>query len=463
MTPAKHEDCYPVLDAIQRSMHSLGAQCYLVGGSVRDRLMGLQPKDYDVEVFGANPEAMESALSKIANFDRVGKAFGVWKIKGCPIDVSLPRVETRVGPKHTDFETEFDPKLPIEKAAMRRDFTINAIYQRLSDGKIIDPYQGHKDITAQRLRHVSDKFAEDPLRVYRAMQFIARFELDCDAKTLELCRSMNGDHLPKERVFEEFKKLLLEGQMISWGLEFLKKCGWIRYFPELEALIDCPQDPKWHPEGDVWNHTLLALDAFAHRRTEEPTEDLIVGLAVMCHDMGKPKTTVIHSDAIRSRGHDIEGVSIASEFLARITNEKQILEIVPLLVREHMNPFTLFKCNASDAAIKRIQLRTGGNLDKLMRVCQADREGRQHPWKPLPFEEGEWICKRLRMMGLENQIPEPLIQGRDLIELGMVAGPQMGVILKEIFEIQIDGGFSNKEEGLLIAKNLLKNRNLVTE
>ena len=160
----------------------------------------------------------------------------------------------------------------------------------------MDPTGGIHDIQSQTLRHIGPAFKEDPLRVLRAMQFIARFNLKPHPNTLQICRSMRMEDLPPERLFEEWKKLLLQGSDLTAGLTFLKDCGWIKYFPEIEALIGCEQDPEWHPEGDVWVHTLHCLNAFAKERINDNWEDLVVGFAVLCHDLGKPLTTKIGED-----------------------------------------------------------------------------------------------------------------------------------------------------------------------
>jgi tRNA nucleotidyltransferase (CCA-adding enzyme) len=279
---------HPFLPSLTKCLLKSGGKAYLVGGSVRDLHRGEFSADLDIEVFGLDGNALETALRSFSSFDKVGQAFGVYKLKGLPVDVSLPRSEEKTGDGHRDFAIECHPNMRIGDAALRRDFTINAIYLDLETGISIDPTGGIHDLQNHLLRHVSSKFSEDALRVYRAMQFIARFNLDCDPETVRLCQSLRGDDLPRERVFAEFEKLLLLGSNIAQGLEFLREVGWLRYFPELEALIDCEQDPQWHPEGDVWTHTLLSLNAFANQRSGDERADLIVGLAVLCHDMGKP-------------------------------------------------------------------------------------------------------------------------------------------------------------------------------
>lgn len=446
---------HPYLKDVISCIKEAGGVPFLVGGSVRDMHLGIAPKDLDIEVFGLSQKKLGNILSGRFRVEYVGQSFGVFIIKGYPIDIAIPRTEVKTGPKHTDFDVVCDPFLSIEQAASRRDFTINAIYLNLLDDSLVDPYGGIADIYNRILRHTSDKFVEDALRVYRAMQFIARFDLECANETLELCKSIKGEHLPHERIFAEFEKLMLHGRSISKGLDFLRACGWVSYFPELEAIIGCEQDPVWHPEGDVWNHTLLALNAFANRRTGDDSEDLLVGLAVLCHDLGKPKTTIEEGGRIRSPKHDIVGVNVSLQFLTRLTRNREILEKVPLLVREHMIPSSLQKANAGNAALRRLALRVG-RVDRLLRVCQADREGRIDPWIPQPFPEGEWLAQRMENLQLKDQKPKPILQGRDLIAIGLQPGIQFGEILERMFQAQLDGEFSTHEDGIVYLKTRLK-------
>ena len=446
-----HPDILKISDLI----HQAGGQLYLVGGCVRDFCLGITPKDLDFEVFGLAETKLQTLLSAHYHIEWVGKKFGVFIVKGLPFDIALPRTETKTGLKHNEFEVKVDPWLPVEKAAARRDFTINAMYLNPKTGEITDPFNGQLDLDKKILRHTSAQFSEDPLRVYRAMQFIARFDLTCEPETLALCRTMKGNHLPQERIWEEFKKLILQGFQIRKGLEFLREAGWLTYFPELEALVNCPQDPKWHPEGDVWTHTLLCMDAYAQHRLGDETEDLTVGLAVLCHDLGKPDTTLFQGDRIRSPRHDKVGATIAEHFLNRLTRDQFILKSIPPLVSEHMTPYQLYKDNASDSALRRLALRVS-RVDRLLRVCRADREGRLIPWQPLPFPEGEWMNRRLKKLDLESKAPKPIIQGRDLIQMGLRPSPQFSEILDQLFHAQIEGAFETHEEGLVYLRQWLR-------
>jgi tRNA nucleotidyltransferase (CCA-adding enzyme) len=435
-------------------LHSAGGRALLVGGCVRDGLLGLPAKDVDMEVYGLAADVVEASLRAQFRLDTVGRAFGVFILKGLEIDIALPRRESRTGPKHTDFKVEGDPTMAPREAAARRDFTINAISCDPLTGDLLDPHNGKADLQARRLRHVSSAFSEDPLRVLRGMQFIARFGLQADPGTVALCRNLSPEHLPRERLWEEWKKLLLKGRHISHGLHFLKACGWLPYFPELAALDGCPQDPKWHPEGDVWTHTGHCLDAYARQRIGDEWEDLVVGLAVLCHDFGKPETTYTDDDGrIRSPRHDILGVPVAQRFLERLTRQKKIFEQVLPLVEQHMRPLALYRDGAGDAAIRRLAARVK-RIDRLVRVAHADKNGRP-PLAPDDDPEGQWLLDKTAELAIQDNAPKPILLGRHLIELGVKPGPHFGKILDRAYQAQLDGAFTDEASGHKYLKKTL--------
>ena len=433
-----------------------GGRALLVGGCVRDAVLGRDPKDFDLECFGVAPERLEAALSRHYRLDLVGASFGVLKIHGLDIDVALPRRETKLGLGHRAFGTECDPGLSLEEASARRDFTVNAIYRDPLTGETLDPWGGLKDLERGVLRHVSDHFCEDPLRVLRGMQFVARFGLEAASETVAVCRAMTPEGLACERLFEEWSKLLLKGVKISRGLKFLRDTGWVKYYPELERLIGCKQDPQWHPEGDVWNHTCCCLDAFAADRDRraaarggeaDPEEDIVVGLAVLCHDFGKPACTRYDpvKKRIRSLGHDEAGVEPTIAFISRLTNEERLIKAVPELVRLHMRPFAMWRDKSSDGSIRRLAAKVG-RIDRLIRVAAADDAGRPpFPSEPEPLE---WLAREAKRLEVEDSAPKPIVRGRDLIALGMKPSPEFGRILSALYDAQLDGEFSDLEGGL---------------
>jgi len=446
-------DLHQALMVVCQIVRDQGGQAYLVGGCVRDAALKLAAEDLDVEVFGVEAERLQAALAERFKLDLVGKSFGVIKLHGLAIDVGIPRREFKSGRGHKGFTIDSDPGMSIEQAAARRDYTINSIYYDPLNGNIEDPFNGLQDLSQRVLRHTSDQFSEDPLRVLRGAQFAARFELSADINTIKVCRNIGLEDLAAERIFTEWRKLLLLGKRPALGLEFLRECGWIDHFPELKAMIGLQQDPKWHPEGDAWIHTLLSLDAFAEQRIGEPQEDLIVGLAVLCHDFGKAVTTRFDGECIRSPGHDRVGAKLAVTFLNRLTPQKELTEQVAILVANHMMPIQLFKAGASVAAVRRLAARVG-RIDRLVRVATADAMGRSK-LSVHGFPAGDWLLEQAAALEVTNQIPTPFVQGRHLITLGLVPSPQFKKILAICYEAQLDGEFDSIEAGVDFAARLV--------
>ena len=442
------------LDALCSSVRAAGGSASLVGGCVRDAVLGLPATDLDIEIYGIEAAALVELLSSNFGVDLVGESFGVIRLRDLSIDVSLPRRESKRGRGHRGFKIDSDPQMDPREAASRRDFTINAISLDPESGSIFDPFGGIADLKNRILRHTTEKFSEDPLRVLRGMQFAARFELQIAPETIELCRQIEPEGLAPERILGEWKKLILRGARPSLGLAFLRDCGWIRHFPELEALIGCEQNPRWHPEGDVWIHTLHCMDVFASERIGVEREDLIVGFAVLCHDLGKPATTTREEDGrITAKNHDVIGVDLTRQFLGRLTGEEKLIEEVVPLVACHLAPIQLFGSNVSDAAIRRLAHRVG-RIDRLVRVSGADLRGRP-PLVVDRFEAGDWLLERARKLSVDAQPPTPLLMGRHLIELGLEPGPHFGRVLEECLARQIEGEFDNLEAGLECARTII--------
>lgn len=449
------------VNEVARLVKEAGGRALLVGGCVRDSLLngGAGIKDYDLEVYSLPPAELQRILESRFTLDLVGRSFGVIKLHHYDIDVAMPRRETKLGEGHRAFGIDYDPAMSVEEAAARRDFTINAIYRDPLTGEIIDPFGGRSDLERGILRHVSPHFAEDPLRVLRGMQFTARFGLEAAPETIEICRAMTPENLPRERLFDEWSKLLLKGVKISAGLEFLRTTGWVKYYPELAALIGCEQAPEWHPEGDVWNHTLCCLDAFAKDRAAWPDdENIIVGLGVLCHDFGKPATTFYDpaKKRLRSLGHDEAGVAPAKAFLSRLTDETRILKEVPPLVRHHMKPYSMWRGKSGESAIRRLAADVV-RIDRLVRVAAADDGGRPpFPSNPEPMQ---WLMAEAERLSIKDSAPKPLAQGRDLIALGLKPGVRFGEILREAYEAQLDGRFTDHEGAVAFCSYLLNNGN----
>ena len=439
---------------LARLFQDAGGNLLMVGGSVRDLIWREYPKELDFEARGLSVEEIKSLLSPHFKCDEVGKAFGVLKIKGQPIEIALPRTEIKTGSGHKGFSIDVDPNLPFEEAVLRRDFTINALGLNPLTDELFDPCRGRQDIADRILSHVGPAFKEDPLRVLRGMQFIARFQLTPKPSTIDICQSMDMENLAPERIYEEWKKLILKGVNLTEGLNFLQDTGWVKYFPELLALIGCDQEPEWHPEGDVWVHTLHCMDAFAQERVGDDWEDLVVGLAVLCHDLGKPLTTNIGKDGrIRSPMHEAKGEEPTRSFLSRLTTQVDLHEQVVPLVRRHLSPRTFYKDQAGDGAIRRLANKVK-RIDRLVRVAAADIAGR--PPRKDEFPEGPWLLQRAEELKVKDSAPQPIILGRHLIEHGLRPGPAFGPILKQCFEAQLDGAFQNRTEGVRFLKTVLE-------
>lgn len=452
-----------ILEDILTHLQDIGAVPIVVGGSVRDSFLGIPCKDYDIEIFEIDSiEIIEDALKKFGSVKLVGKSFGVLtlKVDGYDFDFALPRTELKIGSSHQDFLITTNAKLSFKQAAIRRDFTINAIGYDYFKKEFLDPFDGINDLKNSILRHINDEtFIEDSLRVYRAVQFCARFNLTLEEKTFDLCKTIvkNGEleHLPKERVFEEFKKLFLKSQKPSIGLNLLKELDVLVYFPELKSLIDCIQDEEYHPEGDVWIHTLMTVDELSRILKEQNIEDeyrkLYLFYGILCHDFGKPFCTKEINGKITSHKHESLGVEPTISFLEKLTNEKRFIEIVCSLVKNHLIPFQLYLAESSQKAIKRLSLKV--NIEDLCIVCLADCLGRDIKDKDKCPKAINWVLQKAKELDIHNEPIKPLIQGRDLIELGFKPSKEFKEILDFAFDLQIEEELSKED----ILKSILKN------
>jgi tRNA nucleotidyltransferase (CCA-adding enzyme) len=424
--------------------------------------MGHPSKDIDLEVFGVEADALKTMLREIGTVNTVGESFTVYKVVG--LDVSLPRRESKIGRGHKAFEVTGDPSLSHEEAARRRDFTINAIaWDPLTD-EYIDPFHGREDINRRILRAVDPRtFAEDSLRVLRAVQFAARFEFTMDPSSAELCRRIPLDDLPAERIWGEFEKLLLRARRPSIGFALALHLGVIeRLFPELDTLVGCPQEPEWHPEGDVWVHTLLVIDQARARIDDLPyPQRVAVMLGAVCHDLGKPATTAFIDGRIRSLDHESEGVPPATALLNRLNIHSlqgyDVRREVLGIVAHHLKPGMFAKAQppVGDGAFRRLAQKV--DLVLLARVAKADCEGRGGGFDCSAMD---WFLARARELGVEHAPPEPLVKGRHLLELGAIPGPAIGEVLRQVYERQLDGSVASFEEALALARDLARERQL---
>ena len=450
---------------LARAVRDEGGRALLVGGCVRDQLLGNEPKDWDLEIYELEPARVREILDTFGSVNVVGEAFTVYKLAH-DLDVSLPRRERKSGRGHRGFVIEGDPGMSVAEATRRRDFTINAILQDPLTGELIDPFGGRQDIEARVLRAVAaETFVEDSLRVLRAAQFAARFEFLIEPETVALCRTMDLSDLPAERVWGELEKLLLRSPRPSVGLSWLKDLGAVeKMFPEIQSLIGVPQDPEWHPEGDVFVHTLLAVD-----RARELIDDLpyarqvTVMLATLAHDFGKPPTTEFLEGRWRSRGHEEAGVAPSTRFLDRINvhtiDGYDVRQQVVALVREHLKPGEFYKKRdeVGEGAFRRLARRCEPDL--LYRVAKADSLGRNADWVPREKWYGsqaqDWFVQRAKELNVEQRPPDPLLLGRHLMEMGVSPGPRMGEITRAVYEMQLDGRVRTLEDAISEARQLV--------
>ena len=372
----------PRVVEIATAIRDAGGRAVVVGGWVRDRLRGTRSKDVDVEVFGLGVERLETVLSQFGDVLAIGRAFGVFRVAGLDVDFSLPRRDSKRGPGHRGFDVVPDPSLDFAAAARRRDLTVNSIGLDPLTGEVLDPHGGCEDLARRVLRATDPAhFSEDPLRGLRVVQLAARLEMEPDEALVTLCRTLDLSELSGERMFEEFRKLLLRAARPSLGFSVLEATDQLRFFPELDALRGVEQDPEWHPEGDVWVHTLMVVDMAASLRVghESRDDDLALMLAALCHDLGKPATTERIDGRVRSFRHDVAGIGPTRALLGRMRAPSALAGKVAALVEHHLAPALFIRNGAGAKAYRRLSrklARAGTSIELLVRVARADHLGR---------------------------------------------------------------------------------------
>ncbi len=473
------------LNKIIDILSNAGGRPMLVGGCVRDGIMGIESKDVDIEVYGLSIEDLYNCLAPFKP-KMVGKSFGVIMVDD--FDISLPRRDSKVPETtekkgHRAFDISTDPNMSFTEAASRRDFTINAILEDALTGEIIDPHNGIRDIKQKVIRHVdAGHFGEDSLRVLRAVQFSARFGFDIAAETVELCRSIDLTDLPKERIREEIFKLLVKGKsLLEHGIPALIQTGAIRIFPEISDMLYCGLDPEIHSEQhprylesdrEIPQHNALVHTAFALQHAADnfafPSDNdrFRLMLGILCHHMDKPDT----SRHVPGNRQTEETVLNTKSFLSRLTNSKELMNSVLALVENQLSPLVLadrnvhppldnssFKIQHSKF-LRRLVLRV--NIDELLLLAEADMFATHSIENPrqLINSTRRMFHERMDAIGIRDSVPEPIIQGHDLISEGMKQGQELGRILKELFERQLDGEFDTLEGGLKVYRELYEGR-----
>ena len=459
-----------VVRAVARAIVAAGGKAMLVGGAVVDSLQGrAEPKDWDIEAYGISMTRLEEILEPFGP-KGVGKAFGILKLTtdlcdGQDIDVNVPRRDNNTGVGHRDFDIVIDENMTPKEAARRRDFTINSLFYDLDREEIVDPFGGLKDLELRVLRapdHAT--FVEDPLRVLRAMQLLARKSSRVDNRTMNLCYSMHDtfESLPKERMLEEFRKLLLKADKPSVGLEFLRECQWISHFPELELLIGCGQHPEWHPEGDVWIHAMHVVDSAAQVRNlvdDDWREAFMFG--TLLHDVGKPATTITPLMVAQDKapkdkewtayGHDVEGGKPTETFMRRLTDEKKLVEKTTAIVVEHMQPYNLMQGGGKKSAYRRLHNKIRLDVIGWMSRCDCGgRPDRNIGDQDLEHDASDACWAHFSEFGVDP-IP-PKLQGRDLIAAGFRPGVAFGTMLHLAYEAQLEDDNLSKDDLLKKAK-----------
>lgn len=424
-----------IIYALASKVKEKGGIAYFVGGYVRDKLLCLPNKDYDIEIHYISKESLEEILDQIGEKLEFGKSFGIYNIKGFDVDIALPRSERKTGVHHYDFDVDVNPFIGEYEAARRRDFTINSLMENILTGEIIDQFNGINDLNNHIIRHIdADRFIEDPLRVLRAAQFSSRFSFDIADETITLCKSTDISFLSKERIFGELQKALLKSPKPSVFFDNLKKMDQLSYwFPEIANLINVSQRDDYHKEGDVWNHTMMVLDEGAKRLSEVSNKTAFM-LACLSHDLGKSECSYIENGIIHSYKHDVVGKDIALRFLKRITNEKDIIRYVLNMVEFHMKPNQYAQENSS-IKVTNALFDKSLNPKDLIILSECDNKGRITE-KIIP-DNSEYLYSRLKIF--EETMSKPFVSGKDLIDSGIKPDAYFSELLAYAHKMRLAG------------------------
>jgi len=435
------------LPQIANAVSAAGGRAYVVGGFVRDQLLRIPSKDIDVEVFGLTSEALDAILEDFGTVIHVGRAFGVRRLKELDADFSLPRADSKVGSGHRGFQVDSDPSMSLPEAARRRDLTINSLAYDLHTGELHDPFGGLEDLDKSILRASDpEHFSEDPLRGLRVAQFAARFDMVPDEELKALCRGLDLSELSAERVWAELEKILLQAQRPSVAFRFLLETDLLHFLPEIQALVGVPQDAEWHPEGDVFVHTMMVIDEAARLRSGDAF-DLSLMYGALCHDLGKPATTEVVDGRTRSRKHDAVGVGLSDALLERLRAPASLVRRVGVLVRHHLAPGLYYRGGAKPKAYRKLARELeacDATMELLLRVATADHLGRTTPDAiARRFPGGDHFRSQMESLDIEEEGPKDVVLGRHLIALGLRPGKHFGDILARCRDIQDDTGWDD--------------------
>jgi tRNA nucleotidyltransferase (CCA-adding enzyme) len=449
----------PALTNIVRDLRASGFRALVVGGAVRDALLGIGAKDIDIEVYGITYDGLAEFLGRYGRVDLVGKSFGVVNLTipaGESCHFSVPRRDSKIGIGHRDFLSTFDDGIAPREAAGRRDFTINALAFDPLTGELLDFFGGREDLQNRVLRATGPAFSEDPLRVLRGMQFVCRFDLTINPATADMCRSIASEYstLPKERVAEEFMKWVKSVQPGRIA-GYLTETGWTAHFPELARIRGVPQDPEWHPEGDVGIHTMHVVNAaarIAERDNLEGDDRAVLLFAALTHDFAKADTTELRQKEGVPRwtayGHEPAGGPLARRFLERIGIKSAIVDQVVPLVENHLAHSSI-GADVTPRSVRRLAVRVApASIAQLVRLIEADASGR--PPRPAGLPETAARIRDMAAVQAVNEGPQPpLILGRHVLPyFANRPGRHIGEVVRAAYEAQADGAFSTEEEAL---------------
>ncbi|MBR5323012.1 MAG: tRNA nucleotidyltransferase [Clostridia bacterium] len=432
---SEYEKDLETAQIIAQEVKNIGGRAFYVGGFVRDKLMGVSNKDIDIEVHGVTTGDLENILDRIGGKITIGESFGVYGLKGHSLDIAMPRKEEMMGRGHRDFNVCVNPFLGTRKAAMRRDFTINALMQDVLTGEIVDEFNGRIDLEKRVIRHINDKtFVEDPLRVLRGAQFASRFGFEIAEETIELCKTMDLSYLAKERVIAELEKALLKADKPSVFFEFLRKTNQLSvWFGELEALIGIQQNPLFHLEGDVWVHTMMVLDEAVKYR-DKVSNPLGFMMSAITHDFGKAICTEIINGVIHSYNHETKGLPLVESFMKRLTNETKLIEYVLNLSKHHMKPNVLAFGKSSVKSTNKL-FDKAIDPEALIYLSASDSSGKISSCNHV--SNVEFLTERLEIF--KEYMSRPYVMGRDLIEAGLHPNEKFAEYLEYAHKLRLAG------------------------
>lgn len=409
---------------IAEAVREAGGCVYYVGGFVRDAVMGRSGTDIDLEVHGIMPQQLERILDTLGKSLKIGKSFGIFGLRQYDLDIAIPQTETG----------ESAPMIGTEQAARRRDLTMNALMQNVLTGEIIDYFGGVEDIKRGILRHVNGKtFVQDPLRVLRTARFAAQFGFSVADQTMALVKTLDLNGIASERIWGELEKALLSDKP-SIFFRMLRQMEQLSYwFPEVQALIGIEQEPKYHPEGDVWEHTMLVLDKAAELRSRAK-EPFWFMLSALCHDFGKPLTTSVIDGRIRALGHEEAGIPLAKTFLRRISAEVKMARYVCNMVQLHMRPNMAWTQGSGDKAMCRLFDQSVCPEDLLL-LSEADRLSRT---EKLDYSDTRRFLKE-KLAFYQTRMQAPYVTGEDLLQAGLQPGPMFREALDYAHKLRLSG------------------------